>query len=220
MLAAALMLGWSRGAQAAGGAHVVDDSEVETPGLCHAENWVAAESDHAEFANIGVGCTARSRSNLELGGYVSYQRQRGPDDATIGLSPKFQLRPVNSGLGLAVDAALGFGLRRGRFETASLIVPLSVPLTRSIQLNLDAGGYWTRADHRVRAFTGAQLAAQIRPAVELMTEGFTWSGRPLGGQAGIRWTVDHGRIDLDMLAGRYVDGIAKRAITLGFTIRR
>ena len=215
-----LMLGWARAANAAGGAHVVDDSEVETPGLCHFENWVSFESGHSQFANAGPGCTSREHSNLELGGYVSYQRQPGPNDTTIGLDPKFELRPVNAGFGLAVDGAVGFGLRRHRFETASIVIPFSVAFTPLVQFNLNAGANWTRADHSMRAFTGGQIVGQISPTIQLMAESFNWSGRPLGGQAGVRWTVDDGRIDLDLLAGRYVDGSTKRAVTLGFTIRR
>jgi len=43
---------------------------------------------------------------------------------------------------------------------------------------------------------------------------------PPGGQAGLRWVTDRGRIDVDLLAGRRIDGTSASAVTVGLTIRR
>jgi hypothetical protein len=48
-----------------------------------------------------------------------------------------------------------------------------------------------------------------------MAEGFTRDYGKAGGQAGVRWTTGGGRIDLDLLAGRYVDGETPTSLTVG-----
>ena len=213
-------MGCPSAARAAGGAHVIDDSEVETPGLCHVEESAAILSGGGRMATISPGCTSRSHSTIELGGYAAYGRIGGIDDGAIGFSPKIELRPVNAGFGLGIDGAIGFGLRHRRIESASIIVPLSVALSTIVQVNFNIGGLWSAADHAARGFGGAQLTAQLRPKLQLMAESFAWTGHPPGGQIGLRWTIDGGRTDLDLLAARYPDGIARSAVTLGLTLRR
>lgn len=41
-----------------------------------------------------------------------------------------------------------------------------------------------------------------------------------GGQAGLRWVTDRGRIDVDLLTGHRIDGGRGNTLTLGVTIRR
>jgi hypothetical protein len=41
----------------------------------------------------------------------------------------------------------------------------------------------------------------------------------MGGQAGLRWTPRGGSVDVDLLAGRYLDGATRNAITFGVTLR-
>lgn len=58
--------GWT-----AGGAHIVDDSEVETPGTCHVETWVTRFIPGDGYANFEPACTLERVPWLEIG--VPYQ---------------------------------------------------------------------------------------------------------------------------------------------------
>ena len=53
-----------------------------------------------------------------------------------------------------------------------------------------------------------------------MVETFIRDEGKIGGQAGLRWTVAGGAVDLDLIGGRYVDGATPGAATFGVTIRR
>ena len=56
--------------------------------------------------------------------------------------------------------------------------------------------------------------------VTLMAEAFRRDGGEAGAQVGVRWNPGGGRFDLDLVAGRRIDGESPRAITLGLTLRR
>ena len=52
-------------ALAAGGAHVVEDSEVLEPGLCQVDLWVTRFDPGAGYANAAPTCTLQSLPRLE-----------------------------------------------------------------------------------------------------------------------------------------------------------
>lgn len=205
---------------AAGGEHVVDDAAVETPGTCHLENWVTLTGDGGGLVNIGPACTRKAWPNLELGGFVTHSWTDETDDTLIGLSPKLMLRSEDRGLGIGIATSLGYGINRGRFETASVIVPVTIPAGEKLRFNLNAGWQWARAGHRHDLFVGAQAEIALKSNLNLMVESFTRDEGKVGGQAGLRWTVAGGAVDLDLIGGRYVDGSTPSAITFGMTIRR
>ncbi|MBT2187822.1 hypothetical protein [Sphingobium nicotianae] len=203
----------------AGGAHVVDDAAVETPGDCHVETWVSATSDGG-LVNVTPGCTRTAWPNLEMGGLVTHGWSAGEQDTVAGLSSKLVLRPEQRGLGIGLSGSLGFGLDRGRFETASLIMPLTIPAGHILRFNVDAGWQWSRATDAHDLFAGGQVEIRISAGLGLMAETFGRSRGKMGGQTGLRWTVAGGRVDLDLLAGRYLDGATPNAVTFGVTVRR
>lgn len=207
-------------AYASGGEHVVDDAAVETPGTCHLENWVTLSSGDGGLVNSAPACTRKVWPNLELGGFIAHGWTRNSDDTLIGLSPKLMLRSENRGIGIGIATSVGYGIDRGRFETASVIVPVTIPAGEKLRFNLNAGWLWTRASHRHDAFVGAQAEITLRKNLNLMVETFTRDKGKVGGQAGLRWTVAGGAVDLDIVGGRYVDGATRSAITFGVTIRR
>ena len=51
------------------------------------------------------------------------------DAVVIGAGPKLVLRSETRGLGIAVSASLGYGVERHRLETASVTVPLTIPVS-------------------------------------------------------------------------------------------
>ncbi len=142
------------------------------------------------------------------------------DDTLIGLSPKLMLRSEGRGIGIGIATSVGYGVDRGRFETASVVVPVTIPAGDALRFNLNAGWQWTRAGHRHDLFVGAQAEIAIRKNLNLMVETFTRDEGKVGGQAGLRWTVAGGAVDLDLIGGRYVDGGTRSAVTFGITIRR
>lgn len=156
---------------------------------------------------------------LELGGFVGQMRSPGTDDTMIGLTPKVTLRPAESGLGIALAGSISYGLDRDRIETASLIGAVTVPAGEGLRFNVNAGWLWSEAGPGSELFAGAQAELAVGPQVSLMAEAFTRDHGKAGGQAGVRWTSGDGRIDLDLLAGRYVDGATPTSVTVGLTGR-
>lgn len=216
-LLAALLAG---PAFASGGGHVIDDAAVETPGTCHLENWVTLSSGGGGLINSGRACTRKAWPNLELGGFVAHSWTRGSDDTLIGLSPKLTLRSENRGIGVGIATSVSYGIDRSRFETASIIVPVTIPAGETWRFNLNTGWQWTRAGHGHEMFVGAQAEIALKRNLNLMAETFTRNQGKVGGQAGLRWTVAGGAVDLDLIGGRYVDGATRSAATFGVTIRR
>ena len=205
-------------ATAAGGPHVIDDSEVEAAGDCHLEAWLTRSSQDQWHASAGVGCTPEALPMIELGGFAGHMRAPGMDETLVGLTPKVNLRPAETGLGIALSGSVAYGLDRDRLESAALIGAVTVPGER-LRFNLNAGWGWSEAGPGSELFAGAQAELAVGPQVSLMAEAFTRDHGKAGGQAGIRWTSGDGRIDLDLLAGRYVDGATPSSVTIGLTGR-
>jgi hypothetical protein len=220
-VAAVLVCLFSTGpAFAAGGAHVIDDAAVETPGTCHLESWVTGSSSGQGLVYSAPACTRAAWPNLEIGGFVSHGWTRTSDDTLIGLSPKLMLRSEERGIGIGIAGSAGLDADRGRFEQASLIVPVTIPAGKRLRFNVDGGWQWSRSSHSHDLFVGGQAEFALRPTLGLMAETFTRDRGKAGGQAGIRWTPGKGRIDVDWLIGRYVDGTTPTAVTIGITVRR
>ncbi|HEY6816578.1 MAG TPA: hypothetical protein VI168_13645 [Croceibacterium sp.] len=206
-------------ALAAGGPHVIDDSEVETAGDCHLETWAMGSSGDQWLANAGLGCTPEAVPMLELGAMVTHAWSPGADETLLGMASKLNLRPADTGLGLAVAGALAYGTDRSRFEAASLIAAVTVPAGERLRVNLNAGWVWTEAGAGHELFGGAQAEWAVGSGVTLMAEGFGRDHGNAGAQAGVRWTTGGGRVDLDLLAGRFHDGATPTSVTLGLTVR-
>jgi hypothetical protein len=206
-------------AQAAGGPHVIDDSEVETPGDCHLETWLTLSSEDARHANLGIGCTLEALPMVELGAAVSHMWAPGSDETMIGLAPKLMLQSHEEGIGVAVSGSLTYSTDRSRIESAGLIGAVTVPASPGLLINLNAGWTWSEADPASDFFAGVQAELGVGSGVTLMAEGFARDEGRAGGQAGLRWTTASGRVDIDLLAGRYLDGATPTSVTAGVTVR-
>ena len=141
-------------ARASGGEHVVDDAAVETPGTCHVESWTTLSSRRSGLFNIAPACTRRLWPNLEIGGFLTHGWSGDAADSIVGLSPKLTLRSEERDIGIGLASSVGFSLGRGRIETASLIVPLTIAAGSRIRFNLNAGWQWSRSNGH-DAFVGA-----------------------------------------------------------------
>lgn len=205
-------------ALAAGGAHFVDDAGVETPGTCHVESWATGYGHGRGLANLSLACTGETLPRAEIGGSVQYLPDH-PDDATVGPALKLNLVPNSDRLGVALTAAAAWSLRRDRLETASVVAPLSWNVSERTQVNFNTGWTYARGgDHRHDMVFGAQANYLARENVSLMAEVFGHARLRGGGQVGVRWNP-RGDVDVDLLAGRYIDGTSRTAVTLGVTVR-
>lgn len=208
-------------AQASGNEHIIDDAAVETPGVCHLEGWVTRFGPRNGLVNLSPACTRKIWPNLEIGGAVQHAWADRASDTTVGPALKYVLRSEDTGLGVGVIGAGAWSLKSGRLETASLIAPVTFHVNDRLRINLNAGWSHVRADtKRDAAFYGAQAEVGVAGDVTLMVETFRRDGGKTGGQLAVRWNPGGGRFDLDLVAGRRVDGETPRAVTLGVTVRR
>ena len=210
----------ARPAMAAGGAHVVDDANVETPGMCHLESWSTRYGDGETLFNLAPACTRLDWPKLEIGAAVTATSADG-GDVVLGPAMKLNLRAPDEGVGVALIGSAGYSPNAHRMRSASLIAPVTFSLGEALTLNLNAGwSYLETAGQRHALFTGAQLEMQPTRDIEFMIETFVREGDHAGMQTGVRWTPHQGRVDPDFLAGRYTDGVKPNALTLGITVRR
>lgn len=207
------------GALAAGGADVVDDSAQETPGHCHVETWAAFGRDHSYLLNVSPACTPEALPQLEIGAAIDHYWFEGGNDTTIGPALKYNIRDLQTGVGIALSGSANISTASGQVMTSAIIIPVSVMLTDAIQLNTDVGWLHEKTGSMDRAFYGAQLEIDVAPDINLMVEGFGRSPGRLGTEARLRWTPGQGPCDFDILYGAFVDGISARTVTIGFTFR-
>ena len=216
-----LLLGlsaWSP-AQAAGGSHIVDDSEVETPGDCHVELWVSRFVPGTGYGNAAPACTPKRIPFLEVGmAYQDYWSEQ--DNAPIlGPTVKVNLRPQATGLGLAVEASSGVDIRTSTLNFAAALAVMSIPIDPGTRINLNSGWSYVDGD-RVHAFVyGAQIEADIGRDVTFMIEGFGRAPGTGGLQAGLRFTPRNGPLDFDLLAARFIGSDQPFFFTVGVTAR-
>ncbi|MBV1686763.1 hypothetical protein KRR38_03515 [Novosphingobium sp. G106] len=218
ILTAALCGPLSSPAIAAGGAHVVDDVDVETPGRCHVETWVTEDQGHG-LADLSPACTPAALQSVEIGAVLIHSWD-GQSITTAGPAVKVNLRSTQKGIGLAASFGATWNLRSGRLDTASVTVPITFTVSSKTRFNLNLGySYSATSKDRHSPFWGGQIETQLGTDLSAMVEGFGRETGPAGAQAGLRWNPGHGDLDVDLLVGRYVDGSSPRSATLGVTIR-
>ncbi len=242
LLAAALALASCAAPSAAwasGGSHVVDDSEAEAPGHCHLELWGTYIDPSAGLVNIGPGCTHHVLPDFEIGGFVQPSRSTGASaagapgpgatavgsagastDALFGPALKYTFRHDSTGLGVGLDAGFTYNGSRGRMEAVSALVPITVHLGDRVRVNLNGGAQYVRSDRALESFLGAQIEVALGHDVSFMAEHFGRSHAFAGDQAGLRWTPKGRDFDLDLVAGRKIDGVSGTAVSLGVTFRK
>jgi hypothetical protein len=206
---------------AAGGAHVVDDADVETAGDCHVDAWATRYRAGQNLAVLAPACTPGRLPRLELGAALQVQRDAGDSETTLGPAFKFNLLPMDSGLGVAITGTGAWRLRDGTFMGGGLLVPLSVPVGERLRVHLNAGVTQVEgAARRCAFFRGVQVEADVQESVSLMAEAFARRGDPTGYQFGVRWApLAAPAWTVDVLYGRRIDGSSPDAFTVGLSWR-
>lgn len=233
LLALAVLLGAPAPAWGGGGAHVVDDSEVEAVGHCHLELWGTYLSPQAGLVNLGPGCTHHAIPDFEIGGFLQPSRATGAaaagsqaagpsagTDVLLGPALKYTVRHADTGVGLAVEGGFTYDATLREMEAGTLLAAATFAPLKRVQVNLNAGPQWIAADRRVEVFLGVQTQVDLGRNVSMMVEHFGRDRGYAGDQAGLRWTPHAGNVDLDLVVGRRIDGASRRAFTLGVTYRR
>jgi hypothetical protein len=218
-------------ALAAGGAHVVEDSEVLEPGLCQVELWVTRFDPGAGYANATPACTLASLPRLEWGMQFQYYWFNEPQVPAQLLGPnlKVNLVPEDKGVGVGLYFNSGVNLSTGDLEVATLLVPVTIPLSERFRLNLNAGWQYLRlAATPDDLFWGAQVEAKVGGETTLMLETFGRARGATAAQLGVRWRPSDGPIDFDflvggsfdkVLAGEFLDKVNALFFTVGVSLR-
>ena len=221
LVAACLTLWLAGPAHAGGGAHIVDDDATLPAGVCHVESWLTLSSDGRGLAIANPACTLKGLPRLEIAAAV--QRNWGQDAAT-SIAPAFKLNLRSfeeAPVGVAVSATAIWNPVDNRIESTAVTVPVSARVHDRLVIHGNLGWIITPAGtDRDTLFLGVQAEYELTPDLVLMGELFSNDGGAAGGQAGLRWVRDRGRIDFDLLAGHRTDGTSTSSVTLGFTIRR
>ncbi len=207
-------------AWAAGGAHIVDDSEVETPGTCHLETWVTRFVPGDGYLNFGPACTSERMPRIEMG--VTYQHywDETVDAPLFGPTFKFNFFPESTGVGLALGLNTGMNLKAGTVGIASLVMLMSVPLNDRVTINVNGGwNYLAGDDNQNAAFYGIQVESKVAWDLSLMLEFFGRQPGITGAQIGLRYTPNDGWVDFDILAGNSFDATSPKFFTVGVTVR-
>lgn len=216
----ALVVGPSMLAYAGGGAHIVDDADIEEPGRCHVETWGTANGGRSGLGHLGVACTPGKIPALELGIATEYERAATDHGFVATPSFKWSLLSSETGVGVALSGNVQWNGRRNRFDAGDLIVPVSIPISEQIRVNLNAG--WSHDDEDERRdamFRGAQVEYAFHRQASVMAEIFRRQGARTGFQSGVRLTPGQGDMDIDVLYGHYTDGASTHAYTVGLTWR-
>lgn len=220
-----LLVVWTTvGASAAGGPHIVDDAEVETPGVCHLETWATRFIPGDGYFNVAPACTTLKMPWLEIG--AAYQHYWDEDIAgpLLGPAMKVNFQSVEkTGLGIGLGLNAGVNLRTGDLGYAQLLALVTYQLDKNVRLNFNGGWSYLQSDVPHAAFYGAQVEANVGGGLQLMLEGFGRThGGLVGSQVGLRFTPTiWGRepFDFDLLVGTYFDHTSTRFVTLGVTVR-
>lgn len=207
-------------ALSAGGTHIVDDSAVETPGVCNSELFGKSFGPGRWSGTANLNCTFRGAPRLELGLGITRTDERGARETALGPAFKWNLaEPAGSAPGVALSGALKLATETGKVEFATLLVPATFALSDAVAFSLNAGWQHVRlADTPDTAKVGAQVEAAATGGLSLMAEIFTTLDHSPGAQAGLRWTPADA-LDLDLTLGHKVDGISDLSVAAGLVIR-
>ncbi len=225
LLLLSLVLASGTVAWAAGGAHIVDDSEVVDPGTCQLETWVTGYTVEVGggYANATGTCTLSSLPRLEFG--LQFQNVwfggSSNNEQLLGPALKVNLIPEDKGVGLGLAFNGGVNMSTGEFELGTLVMPVSIPLNDKARINLNAGWQYIRiANSTSGLFYGAQIETKIGwEEVSLMLEVFGRQPGYTGTQMGVRWRPNDGALEFDLLAGSFFDNVNGKFFTVGVTFR-
>ena len=135
-----------RHSDAAGGAHIVDDSEVETPGVCHLETWVTRFVPGDGYLNLAPACTTEKMPFLEIGAAFQHYWDQTINTELLGPAMKINFQPETTGVGVGLGLNAGVDLRTGELGIAGLTMLVTLPIEEKVRVNLNAGWSYLQTD--------------------------------------------------------------------------
>ena len=134
------------------------------PGQCQVDLWVTRFDPGAGYANATPTCTLTSLPRLEWGAQFQHFwfSDREATDQILGPNLKVNFVPEDKGVGVGLYFNSGVNLRTGDLEVATLLVPVTIPVSDHVRLNLNAGWQYLRLASIPDAFFwGAQVEAKV-----------------------------------------------------------
>jgi hypothetical protein len=206
--------GWT-----AGGAHIVDDSEVETPGTCHLETWVTRFIPGDGYANFEPACTPARVPWLEIGLAYQHYWDQIIGAPLLGPQAKITIQDDTHGVGIGLGFNAAVNTTTGSLNLGSVIGLVTIPVGKSLRINLNAGWSYLDSDTPHAFFWGGQMEVDMGNDFSLMIEAFGRHPGLIGNQLGVRYTPNNGRFDFDLLVGTTFDDVTTQFITMGVTVR-
>jgi hypothetical protein len=212
---------------AAGGAFVVDDSEIAKPGDCKVESWASFASSTDFLGVTSPACVANLGWPVELG--FSLARFRSDDDwgSELVLKGKTNILPAGIGkVGLGFSGAVAFDLLTGEHSASSVNVPATFEIVEQFKINVNAGWLYTRPEDLNWVTYGAGFEWNFIKPLTLIGEVFGLAGQSvepssrtdLRGQLGLRY-MPYESVDIDVIYGRNILGENANWITVGLNLR-
>jgi hypothetical protein len=204
--------------RAAGGAFVVDDSEIGAPGECKVESWAAFASNHDFIGVAAPACVIGLGRPVEVGAQFVRFRSGGEWGTDLLLKGKTSLIPLGDGkIGIGAIAGGAYSFTNSEFAAVFGNLPVSFQFSEQLRVNLNVGFIRDLVETRTITTWGAGADFSLTPQITLIGEVFGFNSET-GAQAGIRFTP-HEKIDFDLIYGRNLTGERADWVTFGVNLR-
>jgi hypothetical protein len=220
---------------AAGGAFIVDDSEIGKPGDCKVESWAQAASNHNFAAVAAPACVVNLGLPVEAGATLNRSRVDSEWQTSAGPKAKINIVPAETGkLGIGLAGALNWNTANGQYLGNLVYVPVTYQATDAFKINLNAGWQYDGSARLSYAYWGAGFEWNFVKPVTLIGEVFGYYGKlpasgedepPTAGsireprtQIGLRFTPQS-NFDVDVIYGHNITGENAHWMTLGLNLR-
>jgi hypothetical protein len=214
--------------EAAGGAFVVDDAEIEETNTCHVESWVSFARNNDFVGVSSPACTVDLIRPVEWSLQLQRSRAGGAWTSSIIPQAKTIFQPVETGkvgYGLSVGAMLD--PINNQHTGSYAYVPATWQIVEQFRINANLGWRHDRSADLHWLTWGAGFEWEVVKPITLIAEVFGELGhrppheRSLADprmQAGVRVTpVD--KVDIDVIYGHNITGERTQWLTVGLNIR-
>ncbi len=224
-LAAGLWLSPIDEARAIGDAYVVDDYDVDAPGVCTLEaSYAGARNGDLNYAAT-PGCGFKlGPLGVEVDGEYQRGRVSGEWQTNAGTTIKTVLLPMTNNVGIGLSTTPMWNTVTGAMTSVNINVPVTFQLTDKFRLHVNGGWLYDRTQETRFATWGISPEYAVNQWVTLMAEVFqqyspnTLDPRTVTSprvQAGVRLSPSK-NLDIDIIYGRNINGENAHWLTLGF----